>query len=122
MKLYRYIPLFPLLIILLLSIPTPEVSSDSTEEMCPVHHLPLKRERLEIIYGLVATVRCDTWDRTKAEEKYFPYANSESYGGCLMDADSPKYKEVLYCPKCRAVEKTWPCIETHSTPMITNLP
>jgi hypothetical protein len=100
--------------------PVPTVSGDEVK-VCPVHHVPLKKDKLEIIYGLVVD-SCDTSDRRKASERYFPFDNAVAYGGCVIFEDSPKYKEVRYCPKCREVEKTWPCLETRDTPMISTLP
>jgi hypothetical protein len=94
--------------------------ADKTK-ICPVHHVPLKRQRLGIGYGLV-TDNCGDMDRLWAAVKYFPYANRVIYGGCDIETNSPRYEEVLYCPKCREVEKTWPCLETHDTPIITTLP
>ena len=95
---------------------------DDKTKICPVHHVRLKRQRLGIVYGLVADDPCGSMERLWTEVKYFPYANSEIYGGCVIEPDSPRNKEVLYCPKCREVEKTWPCLETHDTPIITTVP
>ena len=116
----RYILLLSLLAFAFASVPTARVSGGQ-DKLCPVHRVPLKKEKLEIIYGLVVDP-CDTFDRSRSSEKYFPYANSVIYGGCLIFPNSPKDKEVLYCPKCRELEKTWPCLETRDTPLITTLP
>src|SRR2546430_757653 len=107
MRFARYIVLLSLLGFAFAGVPPARVSGDE-EKLCPVHHVPLKKEKLQILYGLVADP-CDIFDRAKASEKYFPYPNSVVYGGCLIFPDSPKDTEVLYCPKCREVEKTWPC-------------
>jgi hypothetical protein len=121
MRPYRYLLSLPLLAILIFGLPATAISDDNKEQLCPVHHVPLRKERLGITYGLVVDP-CFSFDRIKAEEKYFPYANSVIYGGCLIYPDSPKDEEVLYCPKCREVEKSWPCLETNETPIITTLP
>jgi hypothetical protein len=94
-------------------------ASDRDETVCPVHHVPLQREKLGLAYGLVAHGPCDTLDRIEAKEKYFPYANSSVYGGFVRDSNSPDYIEIMYCPKCREVEKSWPCLETRETRIIT---
>jgi hypothetical protein len=96
-------------------------SGNDDEKLCPVHHVPLKHGKREILYGLVADV-CDSLAHAKAEQKFFPYANSVAYGGCLVFPDSPKSEDVLYCPKCREVEKTWPCLVAGETPIVTELP
>jgi len=96
-------------------------ASASDAKLCPVHHLPLKHGKREIVYGLVADV-CDSFAHAQAEHKYFPYANSVAYGGCLVFPDSPKSEDVLYCPKCREVERAWPCLVTGETPIVTELP
>lgn len=121
MRIARYILMLPLLSILIFSLPATVVSGDSKEKMCPVHHVSLKKEKLEIIYGLVDE-SCVGLDRIKSQGQYFPYANSVVYGGCLIYPNSPKYKDILYCSKCREVEKSWPCLETNDTPIITKLP
>jgi len=120
MKFARYIVLLSLLGFALVGMPAARVSGGE-EKLCPVHHIPLKKEKLTIVYGLVAEP-CDSSDRTTASEKHFPYARSVVYGGCIIFPNSPKDKEVLYCTKCRDVEKKWPCLETRDTPMITTLP
>ncbi len=77
-----------------------------TVPACPVHHLPLKGERLRITYGLADGPRTSP-GRSEWQEVYFPYANSVIYGGCVIGPDSPQYEGVLYCPKCRKVEEVW---------------
>jgi hypothetical protein len=120
MRFARYIALLSLLGFTFAGMLAARVSGDE-EKVCPVHHVPLKKEKLQIVYGLVIDP-CSTFDRAKASGEYFPYANSVVYGGCVIFPDSPKEEEVLYCPKCREVEKTWPCLETRDTPIITTLP
>jgi hypothetical protein len=102
-------------------VPTLRVANDSEENMCPVHHVPLKKEKLEIAYGLIPDEPCNA-DRRKAAKQYFPFANSVVYGGCVILPNSPKYEEVPYCPKCRELEKTWRCLETSKTPIVTTFP
>jgi hypothetical protein len=118
MKVTRYILLLSLLAFAFASVPTTRVSGGE-DKFCPVHHVPLKKEKLEIIYA--SSLIPATFDRDGSSEKYFPYANSVVYGACISTPDSPKNQEVLYCPNCRDVEKTWPCIETHDTAIITTL-
>jgi hypothetical protein len=125
----RYILVLPLLAVLIFSLPALAISGVSKEKMYPVHQVSLKKERLDIIYGLV-DYSCFSLDRVKSQEKYFPYANSVIYGGCVIEPDAPKYKDVLYCEKCREVERNWPCMETPdiqinttlSPPRVTKLP
>jgi hypothetical protein len=90
--------------------PATSGSKYSGGKTCPVHHLELKKERLKIMYGMMNDT-CP--DRLNAAPKYFPYANSVVYGGCVIKAKSPEYKDVLYCEKCRAVRKNWPCPEKY---------
>jgi hypothetical protein len=120
MRFARYIVVISLLGFALVGVPTGE-GLGAEEKLCPVHHIPLKKEKLKIVYGLVVEP-CDSSDRNAASEKHFPYANPVVYGGCIIFPNSPKDKEVLYCSKCRDVEKKWPCLETRDTPMITTLP
>lgn len=101
-------------------VPTRRVAGDNQVKICPLHQVVLQKDTLKIAYGLVPGEACDS-NRVKAAAQFFPYANSIVYGGCVTDPDSPKTEEVLYCPKCRAVEKTWPCLTTDS-PIITTLP
>jgi hypothetical protein len=117
---------FVSLLLLLLSVAgagTQYVSAGNHDEtLCPVHHVRLKRESLKLFYGLVAGDPCETLDHIEAMEKYFPYANSNVHGGGVRYPDSPDYKEVLYFPRCREVEKLWPCLATRGTPIVTQLP
>ena len=122
MKIILYSLVLVLVILAVIGAPQTRASHGDADEptFCPVHHVPLMRGRVEIVYGLIVDV-CDR-DLAEAAEKYFPYANSVVYGGCLSPVDPPHLKEVLYCPKCRELEKTWPCLETRETPIITTLP
>lgn len=110
-----------LAVVTVAGVPPLSVTSDSQEKMCPVHQVPLKKEKLKIAYGLIPDEPCNV-DRRKAAKQYFPLANSVVEGGCVILPNSPKYEEVLYCPKCREVEKTWRCPETSDAPIITTLP
>ena len=94
---------------------------NNDERLCPIHHVPLKREKLKVLYGRVANDPCDL-DRAQAMEKYFPFANGVLDGGYNILTDPPEYVEVLYCPKCREAEKAWPCVETRETGIVTQLP
>jgi hypothetical protein len=58
-----------------------------------------------------------------AEKKMFPEANSEAFGGCLIETVtcdgkeillSPKYAEVLYCPVCRRAQAKWSRQHSHN--------
>jgi hypothetical protein len=123
MRRSAYLILSVFLLVIIVGTPQTRGSDVSNDEptLCPLHHVPLRHEKLEIVYGLVNDP-CMTDDHAKAAEKYFPYANSVVYGGCVIFPDSPEDKEVAYCPKCREVEKTWPCLETRNTPIVTKLP
>ena len=120
MRMRKYIFGVLILAVALSNIPAREVSGGGQPKRCPVHHLRLKKERLEIIYGLVVDP-CAGSERIASAAKNFPYANSVIYGGCVMEPDSPTYKEVLYCDRCREVEKSWPCLETEPLPIIKRL-
>lgn len=121
MRSFKYLFVLLLLALSVFNEPAKEASAGSREKRCPIHHVVLKKEKLPIIYG-EAVLPCESFSRWRAASKYFPYANSAVYGGCVITDDSPKYKEVLYCEKCREVEKNWPCLETETTPMIEKLP
>jgi hypothetical protein len=77
-------------------------AGNNDETLCPVHHVPLKRGKPGLFYGLVAEDPCDILDRIEAKEKYFPYANSSVYGGGCPDSNlrqanlsTPKFFERL---------------------------
>lgn len=121
MSFSRYIFLFLMLAVSISAVPTHRVAGDDEVKICPIHHVPLKRETLKIVYGLIPDEPSNC-DRVKVAEQYFPYANSVVYGGCVVGPDSPKTKDVPYCSKCRAAEKAWSCLTTRDTPIITTLP
>lgn len=90
------------------------LAPEAQETHCPVHHLLLQKDTVEIIYGLLA--ERPAYD--KAHEKQFPYSNLWVGGGCVVMVEidpcagkeiqsSPQRAEVLYCPKCRVAEKHW---------------
>lgn len=94
---------------------------DAEGKRCPVHRAPLKRDKVEIRYGLISFKE----GYLKAEEKSFPYANTADYGGCVINVEtnpcngtevqtSPKYAEVLYCEMCRLAQKRW--VRSHPWP------
>jgi hypothetical protein len=79
-------------------------------DRCELHGKLFKKDRVEIIYGLIS-FRNGFFE---AAEKLFPHANTEVGGGCVIDIDavtgqqiSPMYAEVLYCSKCRKAQKKW---------------
>jgi TonB family protein len=83
-----------------------------SETHCRVHGTRLLHARVEIIYGLLDTPK----KYEEVEKKFFPNANSEVFGGCLVEKETcdgvekqwnPKYAEVLYCPKCRLARQQW---------------
>jgi hypothetical protein len=117
MGMRKYIFGLLILSVALSNFPVSEVSGGGHPKSCPVHHLRLKKEKLEIVYGLVVDP-CGSSERIASAAKNFPYANSVIYGGCVVESDSPTYKEVLYCERCREVEKSWPCLETEPLPII----
>jgi TonB family protein len=89
------------------------IPPDSAEIMCPLHKTRLQRDRVEIVYGLIGFQR----GYEKAQKKLFPEANSEVFGGCVIETQincdgtqiqsSPKYAEVLFCAKCRRAQAEW---------------
>ncbi|HEY0350372.1 MAG TPA: energy transducer TonB [Pyrinomonadaceae bacterium] len=95
--------------------PPPETLSyirDDGKTDCEVHRTRLIRDRVQIIYGLVDQPK----PYQRAEQKFFPNANSEIFGGCLVETEtcdgverqwSAKYADVLYCPKCRRTQQQW---------------
>ena len=68
---------------------------------CKVHGVLLKKDRLEIIYGLTAY----KVGYVEAREKLFPNANTNALGGCIVE--ETKFAIVAYCPKCRKAEARW---------------
>lgn len=84
------------------------------KDRCKVHGEILKKERVQIIYGLIGFRE----GYLEAEKKLFPNANPVAFGGCVIEVEvdsvskqeqqtSPKYAEVLYCRKCRLAEQRW---------------
>lgn len=90
------------------------IPSDAEEKRCPVHGDFLKKDKVQIVYGLTEFRP----GYLEAQEKFFPYANSIEYGGCVIETAvnpcdgtevqfSPKYAEVLYCQSCRIAQAKW---------------
>ncbi|HLM01613.1 MAG TPA: hypothetical protein VK400_11210 [Pyrinomonadaceae bacterium] len=72
---------------------------------CEVHQEILIKDKITISYGHWHFLY-DYDAYQSAKPKSFPYANSR-FGGGDIEEDSPKYVEILYCQKCRAIEKVW---------------
>jgi len=68
---------------------------------CKVHGTLLKKDRVQIIYGLVGF----KVGYLEAQKKFFPNSSKEALGGCIVE--STKFAEVAYCPKCRRAEARW---------------
>jgi TonB family protein len=90
------------------------VPKDLEGTLCKVHRQVLRRDRVDIAYGLMGFKP----GYEKAEKKFFPNANSKVYGGCVLSTTrdpctgqevqlSPKYAEVLFCPACRRAKERW---------------
>lgn len=79
------------------------------KDRCKVHGEILKKDKVEIVYGLVGFRE----GYLEAQKRLFPNANTADYGGCVMTTDAitgevtPKYAEVLYCSQCRKAERKW---------------
>jgi TonB family protein len=98
--------------------PSSDTENDIPENLegtfCKVHHERLRKDKVEISYGLVGFKT----GYLKAEERSFPNANSVMHGGCIVETQidpcsgtevqlSPKYAEILYCPACRRAQAHW---------------
>jgi len=84
--------------------------------VCKVHGDVLKTEKVRIEYGLFNFNQ--DWLLGTGRTKLFPNANQFITEVCKTDKDirddgscvrraGPKYREVLYCQKCRDAEKEW---------------
>jgi hypothetical protein len=81
--------------------------------LCKVHHLRLQRDKVEINYGLVGFKQ----GYLHAEKRLFPNANTQSFGGCVIETivdpcsgkeiTNPKFSVVLYCSACRRAQARW---------------
>lgn len=74
---------------------------------CKVHGVLLKKDRLEISYGLTAY----KVGYLKAQRKSFPNANTRALGGCIVE--DMKFAIVAYCPRCRRAEARWSRVHRH---------
>ena len=68
---------------------------------CKVHGVLLKKDRVEIIYGLMLYQD----DYLEAQRTLFPNARTSATGGCIVE--DTKFAIVAYCPKCRKAEAKW---------------
>ncbi len=88
--------------------------SDTRQEIkvqCKVHKKLLKREIVDVVYGLQSYRR----GFLKAQERYFPNDNFYFGGGCVIMTDTygrcemgpAKFAIASFCQKCRAASKNW---------------
>jgi hypothetical protein len=83
-------------------------ASADPETTCPVHKTEMKKDIVPAIYGLIFLDPEDYSDQyIRARKELFPNSNREYYGGCVIDRNSTKTKEVTYCPRCREAEEQW---------------
>jgi TonB family protein len=79
------------------------IPADAENLTCEVHGFKLERDKVGITYGLMYF----TEEYAEAKTTSFPHSNSWAGGGCVIDDQSPKFAEVLYCRACRAAESRW---------------
>jgi hypothetical protein len=81
---------------------------------CHLHGVPMSKERVSIIYGLVAIPMDAAY---RAQISKFPFAHREVYGGCAQmevvgppgypDLSSPIYADIQICTRCDAAKARW---------------
>jgi hypothetical protein len=64
-------------------------------------------KRLVLACAAAALVIAFDPNHAEAQKILFPYSRSWVGGGCVVDDESPKFAEVLYCRACRAAEEKW---------------
>jgi hypothetical protein len=79
----------------------PEMS-EVDGERCPVHGVPLRRDEVPVVYGLIKA----SPGFLKAQKAYFPLARTFISGGCVVDHERTQ-ESVEYCPKCREALRAW---------------
>jgi TonB family protein len=78
--------------------------SKGGRRVCQVHHVPLRRGVVPLLYYFSAIYPYGYYE---ASRKLFPNANSSARGGEGDYDDAPEHAVVLYCPKCRIAERAW---------------
>ncbi|RYG63076.1 hypothetical protein EON80_21905 [bacterium] len=71
-------------------------------QTCEVHGGALQLGTAPILYGDRPPLITDP-----VASATFPRAYSSLLGGCVVEAGSPSWAEVKFCPQCRAAEGTW---------------
>lgn len=71
--------------------------------ICPIHKMKMDFELKPIVYGLM------TKDNSMQEfkNKFFPYAESFYYGGCMQHGASPEQAKVFLCDECIAAKEIY---------------
>lgn len=77
--------------------------SNTTSQLCAVHHQYLRKDKVKVTYGL----RDYDNEYYDAERTLFPNANTYADGGCLDDGSRSQSQHVLYCGKCRITQEEW---------------
>jgi len=73
-------------------------------DICPKHHVQMKKESLPISYGIAVPRPAVP---AEIAEKLFPFARQEKSGGCSITPATPMSALVYVCPKCLAEKKRW---------------
>ena len=71
--------------------------------ICTIHKMKMDFELKPIVYGLM------TKDNSMQEfkNKFFPYAESFYYGGCMQHGASPEQAKVFLCDECIAAKEIY---------------
>ena len=74
--------------------------------ICEVHHRPMRRELVPVIYGMLASLYSDTELKT-----LFPHSQEFVAGGCL--GGERKTDKVFVCAECKRSLTKWLKINAH---------
>jgi hypothetical protein len=78
--------------------------------VCYVHDEQMKKERLQIAYGLIGFSK----EFSEARVSRFPFAERDILGGCVVmtvvdhpELSSPEFGEAYVCSQCTAAKTRW---------------
>jgi hypothetical protein len=88
-------------------LPTPDLYEDftkfaalDTQGLCAVHHQPLKKAIVEILYGHIIDFQ------EIGRKEFFPNATDCINGGCVVSSNSKDLALVLQCARCLEERET----------------
>ena len=73
--------------------------------ICEVHHAPMQKKKVRIVYGLVEPSPGEP--SFEIDAQLFPHRWEVSFGGCVDSFFSPRTEKIYVCSECKKAYQQW---------------